>query len=315
MSEAAQAVEAPVVETPVSEAPEGEVNETSPESGVQESQVQEELKAELKSQIKKLKLKVDGKDVERQIDLANEAELIKLAQMAEMANKRAQEAAELRKRSSQTEVEVGQFIEALKSNPFKVLEQMGIDTKDLSEKRLQEEIKKLEMSEEEREIMELRQKLQEHEQREAAAKKQIELEKIERMKDQYAQDFERDLITAIDKSHLPKNPEVINRLAQYMATAIKLGIDISFQDIIPLVHDNLRTDMKALLGGLPIEEVLEVLGDEKIQKIMAKKMPKPAKKAPEGPKDVKDTSKPKVKEDEYGRKFKTKAMKDFFSKL
>ena len=73
--------------------------EGQPISDSSEVPSKEELKQEVKAQIKKLKIKVDGKELERELDLSNEAELIKMLQMSEMSGKRAQEAAELRKNS------------------------------------------------------------------------------------------------------------------------------------------------------------------------------------------------------------------------
>jgi len=192
---------------------------------------------------------------------------------------------------------------------------MGIDTKDMSTKRLQEEIKKMEMSEEERKIADLQKELQELKSKEENSRKKAEMEEQERLKSQYAAEYERDLMDAITKSNLPANPEIIQRMAQYMHTALKLGIDLNFSDIIPLVRESIQNDMNKLLGSLPVEEIMKVLGDENIQKIMGKKAPKPAKKVPVTPKDIVDTSTRKQIEDDSKPKFKSKPMSDFFSKL
>lgn len=291
---------------------EGEVETTGEETT-------EELQEELVEQIRQLKLKVDGQDIIEDLpfDITPEqAEYFtKQAQLARVSQNRMQETAELKKVGVQTEAEIKGFVEALKSDPIKVLESMGIDTKEMSVERLQAEAKKLEMSDEEREISDLKQKLKDHEEKKDAAEKQATLEKQERMRDQYAAEYEQDLMSAIDDSQLPKNPEIIQRLAQYMHTAIKLGIDLSFKDLIPMVHDSVRTDMSKLLGSLPVEEIMGVLGDENIQKIMAKRSPKVNKKAPVTPKDITDTATPKEKENPFAKKFKTGNMGDFFGKI
>lgn len=303
------------IETDIEASSEAESSETEGNEG----EGQEELQEALEEQIKLLKLKVDGEEFEEELPFEVSKEqaewLQKELQLARASQKRMQEAAELRKKDTQTQEELQGFFQALKENPMAVLESMGVNTKEISEARLQEEIKKLEMTEEEREIAELKQKLKDHEEKEQTAKKQKELEEQERLKNQYAAEYEKDLMNAIDNSNLPKNPEIIQRLAQYMHTALQLGIDVGFQDLIPMVHDSIRSDMSKLLGSLPVDEIMGVLGDENIQKIMAKKGPKVTKKAPPSPKDIQDTSQTKEKPNPFAPKYKTKSMKDFFGKL
>jgi hypothetical protein len=318
MSDAA--VSAPVAEvSDVSEVAEVSEVEGSGEESVEGGEETTELNQELAQKIKSLKLKIDGIEVEEEIPFEvtpEQAEWLKKElQLARAANKRMQEAAELRKKDSMTQQQIQDFLAALKENPIEILESMGIDTKDMSTKRLQEEIKKMEMSEEERKIAELQKELQELKSKEENARKKAEMEEQERLKSQYAAEYERDLMDAITKSNLPANPEIIQRMAQYMHTALKLGIDLNFSDIIPLVRESIQNDMNKLLGSLPVEEIMKVLGDENIQMIMGKKAPKPAKKAPVTPKDIVDTSTRKEKDDDFKPKFKSKPMSDFFSKL
>lgn len=278
-----------------------------------------ELQAELVKKIQELELKIDGETVKEKLPFEVTEEqakwLQKELQLARAANKRMQEAAELRKKDIATQEEIQGFLQALKQNPIEILESMGIDTKDMSEKRLQAEIEKMQMTEEERKIAELQKELQELKSKEEAAKKQAELMEQEKLKSQYAAEYERDLINAIDSSGLPKNPEIIQRLAQYMHTALRLGIDLNFKDLIPLVQQSIQSDLTSLLGSLPIEQIMQILGDGNIQKIIGSKKPAVSKKAPVTPKSVQDTATKKDKEDPFKPKFKTGNLDDFFRNL
>lgn len=314
---AAEAVDA--VESDVNESPEIDSTEEIEGEELESSEGEQELQEELAQQIKRLKLKVDGEEIEEELPFEVSPEqaewLQKELQLARVANKRMQESADLRKKDMATQRDIESFIQALKTNPIEILEQMGIDTKDMSEKRLQEEIKKMEMTDEERRIAELQKELQDLKSKEEAAKKQMELQEQERLRNQYAAEYERDLLDAIDHSGLPKNPEVIQRLAQYMHSALKLGIDLNFKDLIPLVQESLQNDMMSLLGSLPIEQIMKVLGDDNISKIVGKKAHKLGKKAPITPKSIQDTGTKKDKDDPFAKKYKKVNMEDFFSKI
>lgn len=284
-----------------------------------------ELKAEAKEAVKeavatmkkKFNIKVDGKAMEREIDLGNEAELIKIIQMAEMAQARAQEAAGLRKSSLDKDQQVEQFIEALRNDPRSVLEHLGHNVPELANKVLEEEIKKMEMSPEQRKIAELEQQLKSRMEAEEQSKKHAETQQQEALRQKYAAEYEKDMVAALDSGNLPRNPEVITRLTGMMKIALANKIDLSFADLIPLLKESMNKELKALMSSMSDEELDSLIAEEKLKSINSRRRKaadalKP-KQAPPIAQSVKDST--PAKEIDVKKIDKKMNARDFFKNL
>lgn len=318
MADAELAAPAAEVVEPTSEVQEvpAEGQEVQPEvqgEAQPQSEAKEELKQEVKAQIKKLKIKVDGKELEKELDLANEAELIKMLQMSEMSNKRAQEAAELRKKHQARESELNNFLELLKDKPELILQQMGKNPVELAEKWLQEEVEKMQMDPKERRIKELEAEMKKIADEKAAAKQAQEEAQKKYLRDKYASDYELQLKKAMDSGSIPSEPELVNSMVSYMAKAIEQGIDISFDDIIPLVKNSHRNIVKSTLKGFSAQELLELLSEAQVNDLLVKKAPPKKKVAPPTAQQIKDAGE-KVEENS-GPKFRTQSASEFFRNL
>lgn len=293
-------------------AAEGQVPQEGQEVKAQ-PETKEELKQEVKAQLKKLNIKVDGKQIEKEINLADEAELIKMLQMAELSQKRAQEAAELRKAKSSQDAELNQFLNTLKSNPEFILQQMGIDPAKFAEEVLTKEVEKMQLSPEQRKIQELEKELKAIKDNEEKAKKDKEEIQAKALRDKYAADYEKQLLDAMQTGKLPNNPYVINKMVDYMSLALKEGIDVNFSDIVPLIHEDMKGQAKGLIQGMSVEDVLQMLSEQTVNDIVLKKMPKEKKKAPPTAQQVVETSKEKKEDTTISRR--TGSAKDFFNKM
>lgn len=318
MSEEAAAVEAApeVIES------EGEILEEGSEELADSGEIElsedaelssddvEELKAEL---TRTLNLKVDGEDFTEELPFDATPEMLeyltKQAQLAKMSNKRAQESADLRKVDNQRNIDIQNFIEAIKNDPAKMLSELGIDAREFSEEFLEKEVEKMQMSEEDRKIMELQDELTSIKKREDDSKRESEIREQEALRDKYAVEYEKDLLAALDTSELPNNPELILRMNQYMKIALENGIDLNFSDIIPLVSNNVNSELSKLLSSTPIEKLISMLGDEQLKGI--RKSGRKVKVAPPSAGSIKDTGAGKSED-----KPRTKvSMTDFFNKL
>lgn len=307
--DAASAVESqePVVESEVVQ------------EGQAEGEVTQEQAQQIQQMIKQLTVKVDGKEFIEELPFEISPEhaeyLTKQIQLAKMANKRAQEKAEIEKAANLKDQQLQEFFLALKEMPEAILEDMGIDKKEMAVRILEEEAKKLEMTDEERKILELQEELQEIKRREEAALKKAQTEESERLKNQYAAQFEKDLMEALEQSKLPKNPEIISRMSQYMRHALQNNIDLSFKDIVPLVQSSVTGDLKSLVASLPVDEIEKLLGDEIVKNIAGRRKPS-KKEIPPRPDDIKDTGNiEKLKDELFRRKNRKLPMKDFFDKI
>lgn len=316
---AAEAVE--VVEEESTEIQEEEVQAEGEESSdvateveATEEEITEEEKEQVEEVIRKLTLKVDGEEMEEELpfDVTPEmAEYLqKKLQLAAVSNKRMQESAELKKQEIERNAELENFMQVLQSNPEIILEQMGMDTKEFAEKILTKEVELMEMSPEERKILELQTELEKIQKDNEVKQKEAEDIRLEGMRNQYAAEFERDLTDAIENSDLPNNPEIINRMTGMMRVAIENEIDLSFKDLVPVVKDELQTDLNSIIGSMPDDVIKSLIGDERLAKFIPKKVV--AKEAPPTSSSIEQTGK---KTDKEESKLRSKNINDFFRSL
>lgn len=288
---------------------EGSTNEMSVEA-------KEEMKEELRSNLKKLNIKVDGREIEKQIDLANDEELRKMLQLAEMSQKRAQRTAELEKKDAKVQRDLQEFFNYLQKDTANALRKMGIDIDSLSEKVMNERLEKAQMDPREREIIELQEKLKQKELEEQKARKRAEDIQMEALRSKYAAEYEKDLMNAIEKNGLPMNPEIMNRMTGYMRLALKNNIDVNFNEIVPLVKDQIINEIKAMASAMPLEVIENLLGEEKISQIFKKrKKVEPIKReAPPTANSIKDSGN-KPNKEILERKLKSIDPKNFWKKI
>jgi hypothetical protein len=212
-------------------------------------------------EVRKFKLKVNGR--EREVD---EAEVIRRAQLADAADERFKEAAQMRK---QTEA----FLEALRADPISVLQhpELGIDFRGLSEQYLTKELQRELMSPEQRELEELREFRKAAEARTQAEQQE---QMTQRQQQEHAQltqraavEYDRQITEALSKSDLPKTPYTIKRVVEVMQNALANGYDLDVPTAVDMVREGYHGDVQALVGNLDGEALIKVLGDAIVGKL------------------------------------------------
>jgi hypothetical protein len=274
----------------------------------------EEQKEAVKNHLKKLNIKVDGKQIEREIDLANEAELVKILQMAELAQKRSQEAANLRKQQTEKESQLQEFLDALKTRPQDVLAHLGVNIHDVYEKIAEEEIKKAQMSPEEKRIKELEQELQKIKEAEDKLKKDSELKHKKMLEDKYSRELETELLDVLSQNKLPPSQVIIGKMTNMLSLALENGYDLKFKDVVGLVKNEWESEIKNSISGLSAEQLAQIITDQTkndlITKLGAKKV---VKKVVPSANNIQESM--KEKEDFGTKKFRTKSADDLFKSL
>lgn len=268
--------------------------------------VEEPTKAQVQEMKRRLKLKVDGREIEEEVDLNNEDYLREMLQKGKSADSKFQKASKIEK-------DMKDLIKLFQEDPYEALVKMGHDPDVLAEKRIEQKIKEMEKSPEQLQL----EKLQKELEKKDKVLKQIEQEKLEAEKAKVYEEFSRQLDTeitdALSSSTLPKSPYVVSRLAQTMMDAIGMGYaDVRPQDILPVVEKQIRSEIQQMFGVMPEDVIEEMLGkdvSEKLRKSRLKKM----KSAPETANAIKATGKAeeKVKSSE---KTKVNAI-DFWKKF
>ena len=260
---------------------------------------------ELEKRIKKLKLKVDGQEIDEDFDLDDEERLVRELQMSKMGQKRAQEKAQLEK-------EISKFMEALQKDPLSLLQaELGMNTDQIIEEYINKQIEQAKKSPEqiEREKLEAELKqIRDEREREKQTAKEHELARLQQ------QEFERyDMLMdqALTKSNLPRNPLYVKKIADYMLAAVEAGYDVTPEDVIPLVQQELQDDLSEMFKVLPEEMIEKMLGDQVLNKLRKRRVQKAAdaQKAVSKP-SLQDTGKSsKTETKEEGKKV---SFKQFF---
>lgn len=328
MSEAAEVIETPVES--VEESTQQEVQEeTIQESGEGlegqgvQSETQEEFEQEvaeaiedgateeeIRSMVKKFQLKVNGKTIEREIDLSDDETVRRELQKAAAFQQTAQEAAELKKLYESE-------IRRLQSNPWEVLQELGLNPEELNEKFLEERIQHLKKTpdqiakeEMERELANARKKLKEIEEQEKSRQEQEIISQAEA-------ELEQEIIEALDAHKtLPPTQKTMSRIADALMYAMDFaeekGYDpnsVSVADVIPYVEEEYRREMRELLDNAPEQMLEEYVGKQNIERLRKSRVAA----VKQNPKQViQPTAKSAKKEEKPKEK---KSMSDFFREL
>lgn len=283
----------------------------TPEQAIDAAQKKGDITAQQAKDLKKkLKLKVDGEDIEEELSWDDEETLKKHLQKSKAFDKRVKD-------FTNYKTQVDHLMDMLKNNPEEVLEKMGLNVDELAEKRLAKKVEELKKSPEQLE----REKMQKELEDLRKEKKRIEEEKqqaeLEKMRNEQAQKIETDIQTALDdsKSILPKkNPLVMQRVAQTMLLAMQQGYkDVTAKDVIPLVEKQWKQELNELFAVLPEETIEMLVGKNNLDRYRKKRI-SAAKSKPQtqtANQVVQDTGTRKVEE----KPAQKKRMRDFFSIL
>jgi hypothetical protein len=278
----------------------------------QEGQVSntQESKAAAKeaARLRALRLKVDGREIEEELpfEIPDDPEAVEYMtrqlQMARMGSKRAQEYAQLEK-------EIRQLITEGTKNPRKLLKELNIDEKELARAIIEQEIENSQKSPEQLEKERIEEELRMLKEEREREKQDFERKEFERLQEQAYERYDTQMSQALEKSDLPKEPYVVKKIADYMLAALQQGYDVSPDDVIPLVRDEIKEDLRSLINVMPDEALEQFLGKEVFNRFRKKNLAK-AKEAANvsSAKAIKDTgNKASTKEPE-----KKVSFKDFF---
>jgi len=212
-----------------------------------------------------VKIKVDGKEAQLPLE-----EIVKRAQKATAADKRMQEAADVRKQATG-------LINALQKNPFSILSrpEFGIGEEKLrefAESYVYEKVQYENMDDDERaqyEKMREYDKLKEEE-------KQRETDKKSNEQKAYQDHYSTKIQEALETNNLPKNPNTVKRIAMYLSKGLEKGVRLDPNDVVPFVKKDLIEEARSLTGD--DETLMELLGEEGIKKVRQKSLAKLGRK-------------------------------------
>lgn len=309
---------APAAEAATQAAPEAQENALESAQSLEGAESQEQTEAkidanpkltktqkqEIKKNLKKLKLKVDGREFEEEIDLNDTDYITKQLQLAKAAQKRMGE-------YSQLEKEVKTFIEQLRKDPKKVLRDpnIGVDIKNLARQIIEEEIENSKKSPEQLAKEKLEQELKDLKAQQEKEREEFKQKELQRLQEIEYERYDTLMSKALEASELPKTPYVVKKMADYMLTGLQNGVDITPEDVLPLVKEEMQNDLKEMFAIMPEEVIEQFIGKDVFNKVRKKNLAK-AKAAPPvpiksaikdvgaktGPKEEKPVTKKTIKE-------------------
>jgi hypothetical protein len=217
-----------------------------------------------------IKFKMNGKD--HQFNLEDQKQLqdlIKLAQLGGGAHVKMQEAAELRKKTQDIE-------KMIKESPESLLKQYGLDPEQWAEQMIERKIQELEKSPEQREREKIQRELEDARRRLQEKEEQEQTREMEMMRYEAAQTLEKDILSGLEKAKsLPKSPYAIKRIADSMLWAMKNGFDdVSVEDIIPVVHNEIQKEIQDLLEQLPEDVMEQFIGKRSVDRMRETRLKK-----------------------------------------
>lgn len=207
------------------------------EVGQQEGQPQQT--AAQKQAEQRYKVKVKGQEREYTID-----EMRKATEKVYAADETFQSAAKLRK-------EATELMDKLKKDPHYFVKhpEYGPVMRQAVEDMIYEEIEMKNLTPEQRELRQLKREKEQADKDKAAREETEKTEKQQQLKLKYAQEFDRFIGDALNKSDLPKTPGTVMRMASYMDYAIKNGISFDHQDVVDVVYEDYVQEFAAMISG------------------------------------------------------------------
>lgn len=236
-----------------------------------ETPPKQETKAEAKKRIKQLQLKIDGEefteDLPFEIDEDQADWYKKTLQLSKKAHKSMQSEANMKS-------QVDAFVNAMKKDTVKAMEAMGIDPDEFARQRIEEKIKESQMSPEQLKQAELENELKALKaQRDKEIQDRDEREKTLLEKQLYEK-IEGQMLNALDKSDLPKERYVIKRIADYMLIGLQNGVEVTAEEIVPIVREEIHAELQHLIKTLGEDKVEDFIGKEVLSKIRKKNVAK-----------------------------------------
>jgi len=234
-------------------------NETSLDQSEQKETKEKEQAAQAR-RMKKIKIKVDGEESEEEIDLDDEEQLRYHLQMSKASKKRMGEALEAKKRAAD-------IVKAFEQDPANVLKRLGPKGREIAEQYLLEQIQDQMLSDEEKELRDLRkfkeEKVKSDQENEEKKKKDAEAEQTKR----YREHYEGVFVDALKQTKLPKTDRIVRDMAELQYKSLELGIELTPVELAKELEARELAKIKALINEVDGDSLLALLGDDVATKI------------------------------------------------
>ncbi len=112
------------------------------------------------------------------------------------------------------------------------------------------------------------------EEREASKEEQRQKE-LAHLQEVEFQRYDNMMTDALGKHQdLPKSPYIVKKMADYMLLGLQNGVELTAEDVIPLVREEMQDDLKQMFAVMPEDVIESIVGKETINKIRKKNIAK-----------------------------------------
>lgn len=167
----------------------------------------------------------------------------------------------------QQEKLVKEIADMIQTNPFELLKRAGYDPRQLAEEYLTQAIEEDMLPENEKELRRVRQEKEELERQYKEELTRREQEQMQVAIQQAQHEISNNIIDALENSSLPKSPEVVKRIANYMLIAEQKGIAVNPKQIIPLVEEDFKNLNAQILKSLDPNKRISYIGEDLLKQI------------------------------------------------
>ena len=229
-------------------------------AGISEATASPEQKQAMQILKEKFKITVDGQDFEEELDWNNKEDIKRRLQMARAAEKRMAEAKTAKNQAFD-------IIKAFEADPASVLERLGPKGREVAEKFLLKQIQDDMMSPEEKEMRMTKLELAKYKEQEAKDKAEKETRAQSEVEFRYAQEYQNTIIQALEKSKLPKSPDLVKAMAGLMAKSLDQGLELSADDLVYEIKKARTSELRAIIADADGEQLIEMFGSDIANKI------------------------------------------------
>jgi hypothetical protein len=202
------------------------------------------------------KVKVDGQELE-----VDEGELLR-----GYSHNRA--ASEKMRQASETRALAEQVLSIFKTDPKQAFAKLGVDAKSFAEQVLQEHIEESSLSDEQKELRDLKRFRESIEQKEAREKEEQTTRAEQAFREQVATELQTNIIGALETADLPRNEYTVSRMAYYLESCLQAGFQATPQDVIGHVKAEYDRELKSFLSSVPEDRLLSFVGDDFTKKVV-----------------------------------------------
>ena len=254
------------------------ISESSEVQAETEAELEEEIQAaaedgaseeEIKDMIRQYTIKVDGKELVREIDINNEDEMIRQLQLAAKGQKSTQELAELKKTYNAG-------LQNILNDPFAALKSLDPDFDEMA--YVTDFVNKrhaaAQMTPEQKASVERDTELEQlRAERDKMAQEKNDRDQSEQRK-LLADEIQTDIMAALDSDdELIADKETIGLIANELMWAVKNGYDMTAKDVLPTVKDQLKQQYEKAAGRFKSTDVLKkYLGKNLIEKLREERL-------------------------------------------